>query len=219
MAKRAKKTIISSEWTKPNEDLLNSPHMWKDIEEISIIGDNSTMSSMVDSIRKIEEKNPLFAWLANSSIKYLDRPLKVLRAAAPKYIIKEVKRCFDCTLLDEQIAKLLPMLNELIFAVEQNNEDVEALLRCERKRVRVKNNRHLAYFLHTMAREDLICFDWNQVAEDNMAFESKNGTVITASNLSSSLNRFGFLIDKDKDSKRVKEIKKKIEDAVKSAQG
>jgi hypothetical protein len=43
--------------------------------------------------------------------------------------------------------------------------------------------------------------------------------VITASNLSSSLNRFGFLIDKDKDSERVIEIKKKIEDAVKSAKG
>ena len=50
-------------------------------------------------------------------------------------------------------------------------------------------------------------------------FESKKGTVITASNLSSSLNRFGFSIDKDKDSERVIEIKKKIEDAVKSAKG
>ena len=219
MAKRAKKSVVSSEWTKPNDELLNSPHMWTDIEDISVPVDNSTLSSMVESIEKIKEKDPLSSWLMESSIKYMDRPLKVLKAAAPKHIIKEVKCCFDCVLHGEQVAELLPMLNELVFAVEQNIDDVEALLKCERKRVRVKNNRHLAYFLHTLEKEKLICFDWNQVAEDNKVFESKKGTVITASNLSSSLNRFGFLIDKDKDSERVIEIKKKIEDAVKSAKG
>jgi hypothetical protein len=62
---------------------------------------------MVESIEKIKEKDPLSSWLMESSIKYMDRPLKVLKAAAPKHIIKEVKCCFDCVLHGEQVAELL----------------------------------------------------------------------------------------------------------------
>ena len=63
--------------------------------------------------------------------------------------------------------------------------------------MRVKNNRNLAYLLHKLAENELICSNWAQVAGDNRLFESKNGKTITSSNLTTSLNRFGPVISKE----------------------
>lgn len=131
------------------------------------------------------------------------------------------KPTFESTMSKEQIAKLLPVLNQYIFVDELSEDDVEAWLRCEGEPLRVITNRNLAFLLHKMAENDLICSNWAQVAGDNRIFKSKCGKVITSSNLTTSLNRFGPAFNKEEkgDSKRVIKIKEAIGAAVKSAKG
>ncbi|MBO5548433.1 MAG: hypothetical protein J5954_02225 [Prevotella sp.] len=131
------------------------------------------------------------------------------------------KPTFESTMTKEQIAILLPVLNQYIFVDELSENDVEAWLRCEGEPMRVITNRNLAYLLNKMAENDLICSNWAQVAGDNRIFKSKNGKTITSSNLTTSLNRFSPVISRGEkgDSKRVIRIKEAIEAAVKSAKG
>lgn len=125
---------------------------------------------------------------------------------------------FECSLCREQLLGLLPMLNHYIFLDEQKIDDVEALFKCElAKPLRVKNNRYLAYLLNIMTTEQMICYNWSQVSEKNKLFVSGRGNVITASNLTTSLQR--FVNSNNKPNRRIDEIKKVIKDTIEGVKG
>lgn len=128
------------------------------------------------------------------------------------------KPTFESTLNKEQIAILLPVLNRYIFAEELREEDMEAWLQCTSQSLQIKNNRYFAYLLSKMASNGMICSNWAKVAEVNGLFKSRNGILITSTNLTTSLERFGSFVDKE-DSKRIAAIKTSIDNAVKSAKG
>ena len=143
--------------------------------------------------------------------------------------VVEVPRCFEDTMSDADIEKLLSVMNKYIFVDEQTVESVRIWLRCEQPQpVVAKNVRYLAYMLKELSEADMICNNCMQVAGERKVFASKEtknkpSKVITASNLTSSLNR---LINRDnyqpevigapalKRRKRIDAIKDEIEKAV-----
>ena len=75
----------------------------------------------------------------------------------------------------------------------------------------------MAYLLSNMAAEQMICYNWSQVSEINQLFASELGNVISASNLTTSLQRFVSI--KNNLNERIDEIKDAIKSAVNGVKG
>ena len=122
---------------------------------------------------------------------------------------------FNSTLTDEQIKSLLPMMNKYVFKEAQTLESVKRWLKRETEfPVPVKNNGNLALMLRTMSDCGLICSNWAQVAENSRVFVSKTKKIISASNLTTSLNR--LLLSKNQDINKQQSL---IENSIRGVKG
>ena len=176
---------------------------------------------VVDINRYLAPKSPL-PHIPESCQKYVTKSFDDIvnsnRHETIELIKEYVNPTFECSLCREQLLVLLPMLNHYIFSDEQNIDDVEALFKCKlEKPIRIKNNRYLAYLLSNMAAEQMICYNWSQVSEINQLFASELGNVISASNLTTSLQRFVSI--KNNLNERIDEIKDAIKSAVNGVKG
>ncbi len=98
---------------------------------------------------------------------------------------------FECKFKDEDIRKLLPVVNEKIFAEPQTVKSVKQWMACEQQfPVRVANGKKLAYLMRLLCAGKYICSNWQKVADDNKVFVfAKSGKIISAKYLSKTLSQ------------------------------
>lgn len=122
------------------------------------------------------------------------------------------------SLTANQLANLLPILNENCFVEALSVYDLQEVLEGKRT-AKVRNIGILAYILRRLAERDLVCGDWQHQAETNKMFVSVNGIVITAKKFSNyrgdfeaKVNNAKFFPNKDKRCTNVLPIYEEIED-------
>lgn len=121
------------------------------------------------------------------------------------------------SLTAQQLANLLPILNDNCFVEAQTAKGLQEVFEGKRT-AKVRNIGVLAYILRRLAERDLICGDWQHQAEANKMFVSVNGIVITAKKFSNYRGDFETKIDnakffpKDKRCTNVLPIYEEIED-------
>ena len=121
------------------------------------------------------------------------------------------------SLTAQQLANLLPILNDNCFVEAQTAKGLQEIFEGKRT-AKVRNIGVLAYILRRLAERDLICGDWQHQAETNKMFVSVNGIVITAKKFSNYRGDFeakvnkATLFPKDKRCTNVLPIYEEIED-------
>ena len=93
------------------------------------------------------------------------------------------------SLTAQQLANLLPILNDNCFVEALSVYDLQEVLEGKRT-AKVKNIGVLAYILKRLAERGLICDDWQLQAERQKMFVSARNTPIKAKKLASYLSRF-----------------------------
>lgn len=93
------------------------------------------------------------------------------------------------SLTAQQLANLLPILNDNCFVEAQTAKGLQEVFEGKRT-AKVKNIGVLAYILRRLAERDLICADWQLQVERQKMFVSARNTPIKAKKLASYLSRF-----------------------------
>ncbi len=91
---------------------------------------------------------------------------------------------FGDNLSDKQIIKLLPVMNKYIFGENQTLSSVRRWLDCKAPQpIIVKNATLLCLMLQELRGNDMICYNWQDVAGTNKTFASNRGKILTAQGL------------------------------------
>lgn len=93
------------------------------------------------------------------------------------------------SLTAQQLANLLPILNDNCFVEAQTANELQEVFEGKRT-AKVRNIGILAYILRRLAERDLICADWQLQTERQKMFVSAKNTHIKAKKLASYLSRF-----------------------------
>ena len=97
---------------------------------------------------------------------------------------------FESRLTDEQITRLLPVINKYVFTDIQTVESVHEWLACENEKpVRVKDLSQLCFLLNLLRENDYICRNAQTVAEENKTFVGRRGKIVTQRSLTTSLSK------------------------------
>jgi hypothetical protein len=139
-----------------------------------------------------------------------DLPFEILdefiNEANPKNIINKtsilnetnrkiyIKKEFNFNFTNNQLSKLVELINEIKLFVEPINvETLKCLFNCKvEKPLKVNNNKHLAHFFSTLSIK-YNCNFWQDIIDKNKLFVGRRGAIITSKNLSVTIQ----MIDKN----------------------
>lgn len=183
--KKSKKRAIT-EYYLPEEEIIHA----RRLSEMRLKGqtpdeDKKRLGSFLNDWRRLSmggDKGRLIRDIGNYAVgEELD--VNDLLAGVHNRVVG-IEYTFDGRLTNEQIIKVLPVMNKYIFEDWQTLASVKQWLGCKSTQpIAVKNATLLCLLMQELRNNEYICYNWQDVAGVNKTFVSNRGKILTAQGL------------------------------------
>lgn len=202
MAKRAKEKIVEV-YTPPTNPILRSLQERKPVPNKER---EARMREIVDEHEQLDNVWPRGKYLRGISSgigcsvidaawrtqRATDKELQEAASEAAQMYSETLRGLdFGSSLNREQVATLMPVLNNKVFAEPLSVDDMLSLLECRHTHpVKIKNNGLLSYFFKLLWKEGWICQNWQMVAETKKVFIGSRGAILTQKSLGNAPTKY-----------------------------